>query len=140
VKYFLDNCLGPPIAKVLLELDEDVTHLQWEFPRPDTSDEVWIPHLGAKGWTLVTVDHRIRFRPPEAAALRAARIRAFFFFPKFATLHKLKQATHVLVAWPEMKIAVDRSPPGTNFAIDPRGKVKELPWAALNPSMTTSGP
>ena len=40
----------------------------------DTEDVAWIAEIGRRGWVAVTRDQRIRRRPNELAAVRAASI------------------------------------------------------------------
>jgi len=42
-------------------------------------DQVWLSAAGAQGWIVLTRDQRIRRRPLELAALRAAGVAAFAF-------------------------------------------------------------
>lgn len=42
-----------------------------------TRDADWLPHVGARGWILVTKDKNIRKREIELRALREAHVRSF---------------------------------------------------------------
>lgn len=79
--FFFDNNLSPLLVAGLRGFGEDVQHLRDAFP-PETKDVVWIPHVAASGWVLVTRDKRIRTRPLEAEALVRAGLSAFFFMQK----------------------------------------------------------
>ena len=46
------------------------------FPQ-DAKDADWLPDVGARGWVVLTKDKRIRKRPDELAAVRAACVRMF---------------------------------------------------------------
>jgi len=42
-----------------------------------THDVDWLPHVGSRGWILVTKDKAIRKREIELRALKQSRVRAF---------------------------------------------------------------
>lgn len=42
-----------------------------------TLDVDWLPHVGARGWILITKDKNIRKREIELRALKESRVRAF---------------------------------------------------------------
>src|SRR5438552_19081944 len=48
-------------------------------PPQGTPDAEWLPIVGQRGWTVLTKDTRIRYRPNEKQALLAAGVRAFAF-------------------------------------------------------------
>jgi hypothetical protein len=50
-------------------------HPAWPFDQ-NTPDEVWLPYVGDSGWCAILRDKRIRYRPPERAALERHRVRA----------------------------------------------------------------
>jgi hypothetical protein len=46
---------------------------------PQKPDVDWIEFLGERGWTVLTTDKRIRYRPLERAAVERNRIAMFCF-------------------------------------------------------------
>jgi hypothetical protein len=46
---------------------------------PGTEDTQWLPFVGEKGWVLLTKDKRIRYNELEKAAVRAYKVREFYF-------------------------------------------------------------
>jgi hypothetical protein len=42
-----------------------------------TEDAIWLSKVATQQWIVLTKDERIRYRPLELRALRAARLRAF---------------------------------------------------------------
>ncbi len=46
---------------------------------PGTEDTAWLPEVGRRGWALLTSDARIRSNFLEREAVRANRIRMFYF-------------------------------------------------------------
>jgi hypothetical protein len=44
-----------------------------------TPDEIWLPSVGKNGWALLTTDARIRYRANEKRAVKAHRVRMFYF-------------------------------------------------------------
>lgn len=43
----------------------------------DTADTAWIHDVGGRGWMILTADQRIRYNPPEKAALLASGTHTF---------------------------------------------------------------
>lgn len=52
-------------------------HVHDDYFRPDARDEEWLSEVGRRGWIVLTKDKMIRYRGPELAALRRARVSAF---------------------------------------------------------------
>jgi PIN domain-containing protein len=80
VKLLVDHNLSPAIARALQPLFPDHTFLALKdrFPH-DTSDIDWTTELNREGgWTVLTKDLRIQFRPHERLALDRSKI-VFFF-------------------------------------------------------------
>ena len=44
----------------------------------ELDDEVWLAEAGARNWIVLAKDERIRRRPAELSAIRAARVKAFY--------------------------------------------------------------
>jgi hypothetical protein len=90
--FYLDECI---YSKLLLErmraIGARVEHAGGAFPR-GIEDQVYLTHCGRNGWIVLTRDQRIRRRPLERAALRAAGVAAFAFTAGQATAEETAQA------------------------------------------------
>lgn len=89
VRYYFDaDVLG--LAKVLASLRPDVTYpgdpggVVRKRSRPscpitttDVDDDVWIPIVAARGWSIVTRDKAIQRRPAEIEAVRESGAKMF---------------------------------------------------------------
>jgi hypothetical protein len=77
--FFLDRNLGRnKFAKILraqgLRIEVHDDHF-----KPDAPDPEWLSEVGERGWVVVTVDRRIRYRQLEWLAFKAGMVRAFAF-------------------------------------------------------------
>lgn len=76
--YFIDESLGMKIVPERLRASgRNVVAHNDRFP-PGTDDITWLTALAGTGYILLTKDGRIRRRPLERLALRAAKLDAFF--------------------------------------------------------------
>jgi hypothetical protein len=126
--YFLDNCLSYRYAAMLhaLEMGE-VTSLRAHYPA-DTKDPVWLPDLGANGWTLISVDHAQRKKPEERRAIVASGALAFYLSKSFLTLLFDEQAWRLVKLWPEItKVAERPRDNGKCFLVPVRGGIEPIP-------------
>ena len=71
--YFTDRDLGRQFGKILksggLTVEWHADHFA-----PDTADEVWLAEIGKRGWTALTHDRRIRYKPNERDAVMRHRV------------------------------------------------------------------
>ena len=62
--YFTDRDLGKQFGAILksagLRVERHADHF-----RHDTPDEKWLAEVGRRGWTALTHDGRIRYKPTE---------------------------------------------------------------------------
>lgn len=103
MKYFLDNCLPPRLAKALDALDDDseVDHLRSKFPA-NTKDPVWIESLAKEGdWVIVTSDAIFRGQL-EKEALRRSNLTAFFLAKGWGNIPFWEQVWKLVRWWPEI--------------------------------------
>ena len=77
MRFFVDaDLLG--VGMALAQLRKDVTypgHPAAEGIVQDTTDPVWLPIVGGKGWIAITKDRHIRSRPGEILAVYQAAVR-----------------------------------------------------------------
>lgn len=109
VRYYVDaDVLG--LAKVLASLRPDVTYpgdpggVVRKRSRPpcpvtttDVDDDVWIPIVAGRGWSIITRDKAIQRRPAEMAAVRDSGAKMF-------ALTSLEQLT----VWDQLEIVLSR--------------------------------
>lgn len=77
VVFFLDRSIGKRTVATALSSVGAVVELHDDHFPPDAADPEWIHAVGQRGWVVLTKDQRIRYRPLEIAAVRAARARLF---------------------------------------------------------------
>ncbi|MEO5799169.1 MAG: hypothetical protein ABIZ70_09090 [Gemmatimonadales bacterium] len=69
--YFTDRDLGRRFPELLRAAGRTV-HASHEIFAPNTPDAEWIAEVSKRGWVAITHDGRIRYKPNEQAAVRAA--------------------------------------------------------------------
>lgn len=82
--FFIDRSLGKRV--VAQELSSEGVRVERHddhFPQ-DATDEEWLTECGKQGWVVLTRDKKIRHRPTELDALKAAKVSAVFLTGKNA--------------------------------------------------------
>lgn len=77
--FFLDRNLGRNKFSNILRARGLRIEVHDEHFSPDASDPEWLTEVGQRGWVVVTVDRRIRYRQLEWLAFKAGMVRAFAF-------------------------------------------------------------
>jgi hypothetical protein len=136
--YFTDRDLGRQFGTILksggLTIEGHADHFA-----PGTADEVWLAEVGKRGWTALTHDRRIRYKPNERDAVMRHRVgllvivgaapfadlaRAFLAtLPKIGTFSKTKSrrlSPRSIVRRRAMLRGIALRPGGSNSGI--RGK------------------
>ena len=104
-------------AGVQVEVHDD------HFPQ-DATDEHWLRRVGARGWIVLTKDHRIRYRLSELKALKEANVQAFVLTPRNLTG---EQNGNILrEALPRMARFVEKNPPPFIAAVTLTARIKLL--------------
>lgn len=71
--FFTDRDLGKRFPEILsaagLQVERHADHFAHDCP-----DTVWLEEIGRRGWTAVTHDGRIRYKPNELAAVVQHRV------------------------------------------------------------------
>ena len=71
--YFTDRDLGKQFGAILkaggLTVERHIDHFAH-----DTPDDVWLAEVGRRGWTALTHDKRIRYKPNERDAVMRHRV------------------------------------------------------------------
>jgi predicted nuclease of predicted toxin-antitoxin system len=78
-RLFIDRCawsaaLGRALSDAGIAFEAHHAHF-----RDDTPDAEWLTAATQHRWLIVTRDKRIRYKPNELAAMRAARLHVFVF-------------------------------------------------------------
>ena len=74
--FFTDRDLGKQFPAILQNAGISVERHSDHFV-DHAKDEEWIVEVGKRGWAVVTHDKRIRYKPNELAAVKAAGIALF---------------------------------------------------------------
>jgi len=77
--FFLDRNLGRNKFSNILRAHGLQIEVHDDHFKPDAPDPEWLTEVGARGWIVVTVDRRIRYRQLEWLAFKAGMVRAFAF-------------------------------------------------------------
>ena len=75
--FFLDRNLGRKTVPTVLRNAGFVVEVMDDHFAPDTPDEVWLEQTGKRGWFVVTLDEKIRYRRGEQRAVRRFRVGLF---------------------------------------------------------------
>ncbi|MGA9343165.1 MAG: hypothetical protein WBV61_12640 [Rhodanobacteraceae bacterium] len=71
--FFTDRDLGKRFPEILrsvgLVVERHADHFAHDCP-----DEIWLEHVGRRGWVAITHDGRIRYKPNELAAVMQQRV------------------------------------------------------------------
>lgn len=75
--FFLDRNLGRTIVPAALREAGFATEVMDDHFPPDTPDDIWLKEVGNRGWFVVTLDERIRYRTIEQDAVRLFKVGMF---------------------------------------------------------------
>lgn len=119
--YFVDRNLGKKIVPGILRAAGVQVEAHDDHFAQSATDEHWLREVGARGWIVLTKDHRIWYRLTELKALKEANVRAFVLTPRKLTA---EQNGEVLKrALPRMARFVDKTPPPFIAAVTGAAKV-----------------
>lgn len=119
--YFVDRNLGKRIVPGILRTAGVQVEAHDDHFAQNVTDEEWLRYVGAKGWVVLTKDHRIRYRLAELTALKEAKVRAFVLTPRKLTAD---QNGEVLKrALPAMAKFMERTPPPFIAAVTRGAKI-----------------
>lgn len=89
---------------------------------PGTADTLWLPAVASRGWVLLTTDARIRHNLLEKEAVRANRMRMFYFSRN--NLAGTEMGKALARAMPEIARLVNLHPPPFTASINKSGEVQ----------------
>src|SRR5439155_5113077 len=76
MRFFCDRALGRKVPNALKLRGIDAVAHDDHFHHK-TDDDIWLPEVGQRGWTVLTKDNRMRFRQAEKHALVSYKIGSF---------------------------------------------------------------
>jgi hypothetical protein len=79
VTFFVDRSLGQETVALALKAKGVLVERHDDHFAQNTSDDVWLPVVGARGWVVLSKDKRIRYRHAEREAVRTAAVALFVF-------------------------------------------------------------
>ena len=124
--YFFDNCMSASLVEILKILGVDACHLRDHFPQ-DTADEVWIPEIGAKRWTIISGDFRIYKNAAQRAILVQANVKTVWMPQGFVNKTAWDQAAWIVKAWPTIHAQVERENRHLLLRVTDNGKLEPMP-------------
>lgn len=75
--FFLDRNLGSRRVAEALRAAGARVEVHADHFQPDATDEEWLAACGQRGWIVITLDYRIRYRTSERDALKENKVKAF---------------------------------------------------------------
>jgi len=121
--FLLDNNLSERIALGMRGFGEQVQHLKEHFSE-DAPDEEWLAEAGRRGWTVITRDLRIRYRPLEIAAIKEHSVGVIVLAGKKLRAWDLIEMT--VRNWRKIAELAEQSTPPFMFQVSRGGKVRRL--------------
>ena len=128
MKFFVDNCLAPHIARAIDQFLKPqghcAVHLRDKF-KPNTKDEDWISQLAAEGdWVVISGDYHITKKPILKEAWKSSGLAGFFFTKGFAELRPDQQMARIVLLLEDMIDAVEHNKFGNTIMVkgNARGK------------------
>ena len=118
LQFIVDENLSPQIADGLSGFGEAVKHITEIFDA-GTLDADWLPEVGKQGLTVVTRDHRIRFKPAELRAYQQNNVGGFVLGGK--GLKRCDIIEQIVRNWRRMKETAAKHNPPFLFRVPPRG-------------------
>lgn len=118
---FIDRSLGHRVVADALRHEGARIELHDDHFKATTPDETWLKSIGAKGWIILTKDHRIRYNPRAVHAIKESGIllvslaRGNYTGPEMAGM--FVKALRGIEKLPK------RIKPPAFFTIDKRGKL-----------------
>jgi hypothetical protein len=131
MRFFVDNCLAPRMARAFNELAKprnEFVHIQ-DHPnlKHNCSDVEWISQLADEGnWIILTKDKNILKKPVERAAFQAAKLTGFFLDKTWSNLDFWSQLSRLSLIMPKIIELAQINPPGSCFKVPIKAKGIQL--------------
>jgi hypothetical protein len=121
---FVDRSLGKHlVAEALRKTGARVETHDDHFPQA-TIDTEWLAAVGKKGWVVLSKDTRIRYRPLELAALKAAGVVAVFMVSGNIRGDEMAELFEKMAS--RIEQAVMKAKPPALFTFGRDGKLKKV--------------
>lgn len=91
--------------------------------KANTADATWIHSVGQRGWIILTGDQRIRYNPPEKAALLASGTHAFMLAGR-KDFTGAEMAATFIAAQGSILRAIEKHRPPALFRVYQAGRVE----------------
>jgi hypothetical protein len=124
--FFFDNHHTPELVERLRERGVDAVHLRDQFSDQGLDDVVWLPQIAARGWVLITGDHRLRSRRSEKPVFLRARLITFFLAAGYTNKTKRVQIEWLLRQWSALETLAIAAQPGDCFVVPQKGQIRKL--------------
>jgi hypothetical protein len=126
VTFFFDNHHPPELVELLRQRGVDALHLRDQFSDRGLDDIRWMPEIAARGWILITGDHRLRSRRSEKPVFRQAHLITFFLEAGFTNKTRRVQIEWLLRQWPAIAALAATAQPGDCFVVPQKGRIRQL--------------
>lgn len=132
MKFFVDNCLPPKMARALNEISQPNNSFVHIKDHPSISqhstDLDWINLLSREGgWIIITKDNHIMKRPVEKEAFKAAKLTGFFLDNSWSHLDFFELLSKLSSRMPRILELATKNPSGKCFRIRVKSsKIEEI--------------
>lgn len=125
MRFFVDNCLSPKLARVLHEASQpshEFVHLRNRFDG-NVVDEEWIRTLATEGnWVVLSGDYRILKKPPQRNVWIESGLTGFFLKKGWMNIEFHEQASKLIKLLPEILETAIQNPKGMIYSIGVNAK------------------
>jgi len=126
---FFDRDIGTSIPKALIELHFDrqfheMHYHQQHFPS-DSQDDIWLPQVGLRGWTVIGHDSQHHIKESEISAIKQYNIGCFYLWGAEAKRWEKMQC--FARAYRRIVEAEKTTPKPFIFQVDRKGILKQIP-------------
>ena len=123
---FFDRSAGTRIPRTLRSLGVPVgiQHHQQNFAR-DASDDLWLPEVGQRGWSVIGFDQSYHHNQSELAAIRQYAIGVFYLW---GVQHKTWERMFCFArAYERIIQAINSTPPPFIYRVSKSGSLRREP-------------
>jgi hypothetical protein len=120
--FFVDRSLGGKIVPTALRVAGWAVERHDDHFPDDTADTAWIQEVGRRKWIILTADQRVRYNPPEKAALLASGTYTFLLASRKDFTGAEMAATYVAAKSAILHAIANHRPPAI-FKVYQNGRV-----------------
>jgi len=129
VRFFLDNCIAPRIARALhaaVHPEHEIVHLQEKFSS-DTPDEDWFKKLSEeRDWIIISGDAKISRSVHEKQAWLQSKLTVFFLTKGWMNIPPFEQLSKLSHCFPPIVKLCEKASPGASFNVSVHGKINKI--------------